>query len=189
MSSAKYSMSLSSADMTTKLSFTVSSGSGWIPSRSASMPQQNKVQDQSHFDGLMSLSGSAALAETLPADEWAPGSPLGLALQVDDEPNAEHAQAQLITINFDSFSDGRGLSLAVLLRTRFGFDGELRAIGDVHPDLLHYMRRCGFTSYVLPEHRQLPSADNRDPLVPYSDHYQGSVTNPEPAFRRVCRGQ
>jgi uncharacterized protein (DUF934 family) len=135
------------------------------------------------------LDGTAAQADTQPAAEWTPDSGCGLALEVDDEPQAEHIQAKLITINFSSFSDGRGLSLAVLLRSRFGFTGELRAVGDVHPDLLHYMRRCGFSSYVLPEHRQLPIADNRSPLAPYSEHYQGSVINPQPAFRRISRGQ
>ncbi len=153
------------------------------------MPRQNNVQDQAGYEEMVSLSGSSVQANTLPLDEWTPTSQLGLALEVDDEPNADHASAKLITINFGSFSDGRGLSLAVLLRTRFGFTGELRAIGDVHPDLLHYMRRCGFTSYVLPEHRQIPSADNRDPLAPYSDHYQGSVSNPVPSYRRLTRGE
>lgn len=153
------------------------------------MPQQNNARSAFHHDGMTSLSGSAAQTQTLPATEWTPASGLGLALELDDEPEAEHTEAGLITINFGNFSDGRGLSLAVLLRTRYGFTGELRAIGDVHPDLLHYLHRCGFTSYVLPEHRQLPIADNFNPITPYSDHYQGSVANPKPAFRRVNRGE
>jgi uncharacterized protein (DUF934 family) len=123
-----------------------------------------------------------------PLVEWAPDSGHGLALEVDDEPSSQFASAPLITINFPVFYDGRGLSLAVLLRSRYGFTGELRAVGDVHQDLLHYMRRCGFDSYELPEHRQLPAADNRQPFAPYSNYYQGSVTEPEPAFRRLSRG-
>ena len=123
-----------------------------------------------------------------PLAEWSPESGNGLALEVDDEPSSQFSQAPLITINFPVFNDGRGLSLAVLLRTRYGFTGELRAVGDVHQDLLHYMRRCGFDSYVLPEHRQLPAADNRQPFVPYSDYYQASVIQPVPAFRRTSRG-
>ena len=123
-----------------------------------------------------------------PLSEWVPESGNGLALEVDDEPTSQFCQAPLITINFPVFTDGRGLSLAVLLRTRYDFTGELRAVGDVHQDLLHYMRRCGFDSYVLPEHRQLPAADNRQPFSPYTDYYQASVIQPEPAFRRVPRG-
>jgi uncharacterized protein (DUF934 family) len=92
----------------------------------------------------------------------------------------------LIAIRFEAFNDGRGLSLAVLLRTRHGFNGELRAIGEVHEDVLHYMRRCGFDSFQLP--------DGRDPTVALkalhslTEFYQGSVTDPLPAFRRVARG-
>lgn len=93
----------------------------------------------------------------------------------------------LIAIHFPAFNDGRGLSLAVLLRTRFAYHGELRAIGDVHTDILHYLRRCGFDSYLLP--------DGRDPATALSaldsltDFYQGSVAQPLPAFRRVERGR
>ncbi len=88
---------------------------------------------------------------------------------------------------FAAFNDGRGLSLAVLLRTRFGYTGELRAIGEVHEDVLHYMRRCGIDSYQLP--------DGHDPAVALAamqtltDFYQGSVIDPRPAFRRVARGR
>ncbi len=92
----------------------------------------------------------------------------------------------IIAIKFPTFNDGRGLSLAVLLRTRHAFTAELRAIGDVHTDMFHYLMRCGFDSYVLP--------DGRDPrtalatLNALSDFYQGSVVEPRPAFRRVARG-
>jgi uncharacterized protein (DUF934 family) len=92
----------------------------------------------------------------------------------------------MIAVHFPAFNDGRGLSLAVLLRTRHAYKGELRAIGDVHTDMLHYLRRCGFDSYLLP--------DGRDPatalaaLDSLSDFYQGSVSQPLPAFRRVARG-
>jgi uncharacterized protein (DUF934 family) len=53
----------------------------------------------------------------------------------------------LVAIRFPTMNDGRGLSLAVLLRTRFAFTGELRAIGEVHEDVLNYMHRCGIDSY------------------------------------------
>ena len=99
----------------------------------------------------------------------------------------------MIAINFPAFSDGRGLSLAVLLRTRFNYDGELRAVGDVHPDVIHYMKRCGFDTFQMPEGRALPAAANdadadHNTLAPHSDYYQASVIHPEPAYRRVRRG-
>jgi len=93
----------------------------------------------------------------------------------------------LIAIHFPAFNDGRGLSLAVLLRTRFGYTGELRAIGDVHTDILHYLRRCGFDSYLLPDGRDPATALTA--LDSLTDFYQGSVVQPLPAFRRVARGR
>jgi uncharacterized protein (DUF934 family) len=117
-------------------------------------------------------------------DVWQPGQ--GLLLPVDAEPEPRFATAPLIAVDFPIFHDGRGLSLAVLLRTRVGFAGELRAVGDVHPELLHYLDRCGFDSFVLPEGRALPQND--DLLAPYSDYYQASVAEAQPAFRRERRG-
>lgn len=119
-------------------------------------------------------------------DAWTDDSAAGLLLSVDAEPEARFTQADLIAIDFPVFHDGRGLSLAVLLRTRYGFRGELRAVGDVHPELVHYLRRCGFDSLVLPEGRRLDLEDPR--LAPYSDYYQASVAESLPAFRRDRRG-
>lgn len=110
----------------------------------------------------------------------------GLWLAVDSEPSPPLPAVALIAIEFPAFNDGRGLSLAVLLRSRYGYRGELRAVGDTHPDLLHYMRRCGFDTVLLPEPHTLDSA--RAAFDPYSDYYQASVNNPEPAFRRMRRG-
>ena len=124
-----------------------------------------------------------------PLAEWTPQSGDGLLLEVDSEPEARFVQAPLIAINFPAMSDGRGLSLAVLLRTRFGFTGELRAVGDVHPDIVHYMKRCGFDTFQMPEGRRLPpTATGLSTLAPYSDYYQASALNPQPAYRRVRRG-
>lgn len=118
------------------------------------------------------------------AEELRTGEPLKLAC--DDEPNADMLSAPVIAIDFPSFNDGRGLSLAVLLRTRFDYTGDLRAVGDVHEDILHYMVRCGFTSFALPEDRNAETALGC--LTPYSECYQGSAVDPEPAFRRLSRG-
>ncbi len=125
-------------------------------------------------------------ATLLGPDEWTEGSSAGLLLAVDAEPEPRFASARLIAIEFPTFHDGRGLSLAVLLRTRLGYRGELRAVGDVHPELVHYLRRCGFDSLVLPEGRRLDPEDPR--LAPYSDYYQASIAETLPAFRRDRRG-
>ena len=52
----------------------------------------------------------------------------------------------LVEVNFPSFGDGRGYSSARILREA-GYDGELRAVGDVLVDQLAYMRRCGFDAF------------------------------------------
>ena len=125
-----------------------------------------------------------------PIADWNPESGEGLLLDVAAEPEAEHARAPLIAIDFPAFNDGRGLSLAVLLRTRFNYTGELRAVGEVHPDIVHYMKRCGFDTFQMPEDRPLPPrpANARGTLAPYSDYYQASVLEPKPAYRRIRRG-
>ena len=59
----------------------------------------------------------------------------------------------LIALQFPTFSDGRALSQAVILRRRLGFEGELRAVGDVTRDLVFWLGRCGFDS-IVPRHDQ-----------------------------------
>jgi uncharacterized protein (DUF934 family) len=128
----------------------------------------------------------------VPAEQWVPNKGHGLLLAVDTEPASHHAAADLIAIDFPAFTDGRGLSLAVLLRTRYGFTGELRAVGDINADLLHYLARCGFDSFELPTPNVDPDGNHAttgfNTLAPYSDNYQASVMERKPAYRRVRRG-
>lgn len=53
----------------------------------------------------------------------------------------------LVEVNFPSFGDGRGYSVARILREA-GYTGELRAVGDVAVDQISAMVRCGFDSFV-----------------------------------------
>jgi uncharacterized protein (DUF934 family) len=128
--------------------------------------------------------GQRALAglTLLTPDAWSADTTQGLVLTTDAEPEARFTSAPIICIDFASFHDGRGLSLAVMLRTRMGYTGELRAIGDVRPDLLHYLMRCGFDSFVLADGCHIDPNDPR--LAPHAAHYQASVQNPLPVFRR-----
>lgn len=59
------------------------------------------------------------------------------------------ATIPLIAIRFPVFTDGRGYSLARLLRGRHGYAGELRAVGDVLRDQLYFLQRAGFDSFAL----------------------------------------
>ncbi len=94
-------------------------------------------------------------------------------------------QLPVIAINFPRFIDGRGYSLATLLRTRYGFRNQLRAIGDVLRDQLFYMRRSGFNAYVIRADRS--AADALASLRDFSEPYQGAVDIPQPVWRRIAR--
>ncbi|MFO1379375.1 MAG: DUF934 domain-containing protein [Chitinivorax sp.] len=77
---------------------------------------------------------------------------IGLLLEADANPeqvDAFLAQVALVAVRFDSFSDGRGYSLGRLIRQRYGFCGELRAVGDVLRDQLYFLYRCGFDAFLL----------------------------------------
>lgn len=91
----------------------------------------------------------------------------------------------LIAVDFPKFTDGRGFSVAFLLRSRFGYRGELRAIGDVLADQLFFMRRVGFDAFAVRADKDIRKA--LQVLAPFSDTYQGSFDNPVPAFRRHRR--
>lgn len=91
-------------------------------------------------------------------------------------------QRPLIAIRFAAFADGRGLSVAALLRIRFGYSGEIRAIGDVLPDWTPYMSRSGFDAFELATQRDAEVAI--ECMARFKEHYQGSVVEPRPAFRR-----
>lgn len=92
------------------------------------------------------------------------------------------ARLPLIAVDFPTFKDGRGFSTATLLRTRYGFRADLRAIGDVLIDQLSYLRRVGFSSFALraDQDPQLAAAA----LHTFSDVYQSAVDQPLPYFRR-----
>ena len=70
-------------------------------------------------------------------------------LQYSDLIHAGKKIWSIIAIDFPIFRDGRGYSTAALLRQRFGWDGELRAIGDILIDQLIYLSRVGFDNFAL----------------------------------------
>ena len=75
---------------------------------------------------------------------------LGLALEPGiavETLAADIPRFALITIAFPKFTDGRGYSMAWLLRSRLGYRNELRATGDVLFDEMQFMARCGFDSF------------------------------------------
>jgi uncharacterized protein (DUF934 family) len=87
-----------------------------------------------------------------------------------------------IEVNFPKFGDGRGYSIARLLRERYGYKGELRAVGAVVRDHLFYMESCGFDAFELREGED--PAEALAAFDDFSESYQASVTRPLPLFRR-----
>lgn len=74
-------------------------------------------------------------------------SPLGVRLRSDEAPEdiaGDLDRLDLVMLEFPAFTDGRPYSSARLLRERFGFDGEIRAVGNVLRDQFLFMLRCGF---------------------------------------------
>jgi uncharacterized protein (DUF934 family) len=53
----------------------------------------------------------------------------------------------MIALSYGKFADGRAFSYSRLLRTRLGYVGEIRAVGDVLFDEIGYMVRCGFDTF------------------------------------------
>jgi uncharacterized protein (DUF934 family) len=99
--------------------------------------------------------------------------PAGLTTHLDAVP--------LIAVQFPKFADGRGYSIAALLRRR-GYRGDLRAIGEVLVDQLFMLRRVGFTSFGL---RADQSPDDAiAALRRYSDAYQAAWVIDQPPYRR-----
>jgi len=128
----------------------------------------------------------------IPADLWLAGyehftgdDRIGVWFDSHDEPEIiadKVNELPLIGVNFPRFVDGRGYSIARLLRERFGYKNELRAIGDVLLDQLQFMKRCGFDSYVLRADKDISKAPKC--LNFFSQGYQAATDTDLPLFRR-----
>jgi len=92
----------------------------------------------------------------------------------------------IIAVFVERFADGRIFSLGTLLRTRYDYKNELRAFGDVLRDQLFFLKRSGFTNFVIRQDRS--AQDAIASLNDFSKPYQGAVDNPQPVFKRYNRG-
>ncbi len=117
-----------------------------------------------------------------------PSRPDLVVLEPSDDPRllAERLPGlKLIAIRFPKYGDGRGYSIARLLRERYGYKGELRAIGVVARDHLQLMAQCGFDSFQLREGEDAQQALKG--LDDFSEAYQASAAQPAQLFRRRGR--
>jgi len=117
------------------------------------------------------------------------GAGAGVWLTTDADPLVlvpDLTALDVIAIRFASFTDGRGYSLARLLRERYGYRGEVRAIGDVLRDQLYYLASCGFDAFALREGEDARAALTA--FADFSESYQASTVRPSPLFRRRLAG-
>ena len=110
--------------------------------------------------------------------------PDGVRLEPTDDPAALEpylAELGLIEVSFPRYTDGRGFSQAQLLRRRFGYSGELRAVGHVLRDQIFYMHRSGFDAY---ETRRATVSEVLEARAEFTEAYQPAADGPGAAFRK-----
>jgi uncharacterized protein (DUF934 family) len=115
---------------------------------------------------------------------------LGVWIASDERPEAlkgELDKFAVVAVDFPKFTDGRGYSIAYNLRMRLGYQGELRAIGDVLRDQLFQMHRTGFDAFATRQDRNINDALRG--LTDFSEVYQASVDEKAPLFRRHARDE
>ncbi len=129
------------------------------------LKDQNIISDRWH-----SLDDEAALGDHLGDhaqiiiswERWQKDRPtlsqsnatLGVAFPNTEDPKLlqdDLARLKLIALTFPVFRDGRAFSQARILREEMGFNGELRATGDILQDQVFFMLRCGFDAFALPD--------------------------------------
>ncbi len=118
-------------------------------------------------------------------DLQARGTPIGVWLDVTEGPETiatDLGSFTVVGVNFPKFTDGRGYSTARLLRERYSYSGELRAIGDVLHDQLFLMARCGFDAFALKEGKDVAKA--LAAFETFKVPYQAAFDQPQPLFRR-----
>ena len=129
--------------------------------------------------GVESIPASGAVIVSL--DQWkaqrdallARGEPLGIRLHSDQPPEliaADLPHFAVVALEFPKFRDGRAYSYARLLRERYGFKGELRAVGEVLLEQLFFMLRTGFDAFEIQSAD--PLKDYRTALADFSVWYQ-----------------
>ena len=126
---------------------------------------------------IVSLARFQSEGEALLADGRAVGVRLGPADAVEglayDLP-----RLALVALDFPKYRDGRAYSTAVLLRERYGFTGEVRAVGDVLVDQAWNMARCGFNAFETTVGPNVWGAA----IHRYRHVYQASADDRPPAF-------
>lgn len=115
---------------------------------------------------------------------------IGVRLEPSDDPKllVEHfARIGMIELNFPKYTDGRAFSQAELLRRRYGYQGELRAVGQVLHDQLGMMVRTGFDAMVLDSAN--PEAIYQSAVGEFSEAYQPAADGRLSVFEKRHRAR
>ena len=102
-----------------------------------SVPQGDVIISQTRFQ---------AEGEALFAD----GRDIGVRVEAGEAVDAlayDLPRISVVALVFPTFRDGRAFSSAALLRERYGYKGEVRAVGDVWREQARFMQRCGFDAF------------------------------------------
>lgn len=97
---------------------------------------------------LLPLARWTAERDSLLADN----RPLGVLVKPGEDVRLlapDLSRLSVIALAFPAFTDGRGYSSARILREELGYEGELRAVGDVLLDQVPHFHRCGFDALVI----------------------------------------
>lgn len=117
--------------------------------------------------------------------QWPAGVPVGLKLANDQDVEDladDLPRFALIALHFPKWVDGRAYSQARLLRSRYRFQGEVRAIGEVLVDMVPLLARTGFDSALLRHDQSVEAAERALSFFP--GHYQGDVADNRPLFAK-----
>jgi uncharacterized protein (DUF934 family) len=126
--------------------------------------------------------------EALVARTSAGGGRVGVRVSSDRKAHElapDLAALAVIAVEFPTFTDGRGYSIARHLRSRHGYRGELRAVGNVLRDQIFYMARCGFDAFEVDPRRSAEDAARG--LADFTVRYQTAADEPQPLWRRHAR--
>ena len=123
--------------------------------------------------------------EFVAPEDWREGLGVRLANDTDPATLTDLAKWDAVAIEFPKYTDGRGYSLARLLRERHGYTGELRAVGDVLHDQLMFMERCGFDAYELKAGKDMHGALTAFDAIDV--RYQPASDQPLPLWKREAR--
>ena len=137
-----------------------------------------------HEGALVSLDEQDPTATIVSLEEWLSGTAAnatGVRLAPEDDVRQladKLSQLNTVEVSYPVYTDGRGHSQARMLRDQLSFDGEIRAVGDVRPDQIQMMIRCGIDVFEFDDPKAEKATINSPDryLGRYSNSYQSGYT-------------